>query len=65
MSGPIEADIYMNPTAADSSVIATVSDVSRSGVATTASDITSGSLVASSERSPPRRAEYGTIRGLL
>lgn len=43
MSGPVEADIYMSSTASDSSVIATLSDVSSSG----ASDITAGTLVAS------------------
>jgi len=47
ISGPIEADIYMSSTATDSSVIATVSDVSGSGLATTADDITAGTLVAS------------------
>ncbi|HLI54647.1 MAG TPA: CocE/NonD family hydrolase [Acidimicrobiales bacterium] len=43
LSGPIEADIYMSSTAADSTVVATVSDASAQG----ASDITAGTLVAS------------------
>lgn len=43
MSGPIEADLYMSATSADSTVVATLSDVSSSG----ASDITAGTLVAS------------------
>lgn len=43
MMGPIEADIFMSSTARDSTVIATLSDVSSSG----ASDITAGTLVAS------------------
>lgn len=49
LSGPIEADVYMSSTAADSSVIATVSDVSDSGPggSTSADDVTGGTLVAS------------------
>lgn len=49
LSGPIEADIYMSSTAADSSVVATVSDVSASGTGgtTTSSDVSAGTLVAS------------------
>lgn len=49
LSGPLEADIYMSSTATDSSVIATVSDVSASGSggSTTANDVTGGTLVAS------------------
>jgi len=49
VSGPIEADIYMSSTATDSSVVATVSDVSSSaaGGITTAKDVTAGTLVAS------------------
>jgi len=43
MSGPVEADLYMSSTAADSTVEATLSDVSSSGL----SDITAGTLVAS------------------
>lgn len=43
LSGPVEADIYMSSSATDSTVIATLSDVSAGG----ASDITAGSLVAS------------------
>ncbi|HAM03324.1 MAG TPA: hypothetical protein DCQ30_14030 [Acidimicrobiaceae bacterium] len=43
LSGPIEADLYMSSTAADSTVEATLSDVSSSAV----SDITAGTLVAS------------------
>jgi putative CocE/NonD family hydrolase len=50
VSGPIEADLYMSSTAADSTVVATVSDVSPSG---TASDVTAGSLVASLRRVVP------------
>jgi putative CocE/NonD family hydrolase len=49
LSGPIEADIFMSSTATDSTVIATVSDVSPSGPGgtTIADDITAGTLVAS------------------
>lgn len=49
VSGPIEADIYMSSTAADSSIVATVSDVSASktGGSTTVDDVTAGTLVAS------------------
>ena len=49
VSGPIEADIYMSSTATDSSLVATVSDVSPSagGGDSTASDVTAGTLVAS------------------
>jgi putative CocE/NonD family hydrolase len=43
ISGPLEADIFMSSTAKDSTVIATLSDVSSGG----ASDITAGTLVAS------------------
>lgn len=43
LSGPIEADIYMSSSAANSTVIATLSDVSSNE----ADDITAGSLVAS------------------
>ncbi|MGH9919214.1 MAG: CocE/NonD family hydrolase, partial [Nitrososphaerales archaeon] len=43
LSGPIEADVYMSSTARDSTVEATVSDVSSNG----SSDITAGTLVAS------------------
>ncbi len=48
ISGPIEADVYMSSTASDSSVVATLSDVTRSPTGTTtASDVTAGTLVAS------------------
>jgi putative CocE/NonD family hydrolase len=49
INGPIEADVYMSSTASDSSVVATVSDVSPSGTggSSTASDVTAGTLVAS------------------
>lgn len=57
ISGPLEADIYMSSTATDSSVIATVSDVSSSGTdgTATADDVTAGSLVASLRKVTPRR----------
>lgn len=43
INGPIEADLYMSSTARDSTIVATLSDVSSSG----ADDITAGTLVAS------------------
>lgn len=43
LSGPIEADLYVSSTAPDSTVVATLADVSGSS----ASDITAGTLVAS------------------
>ena len=51
LSGPIEADLYMSSTAADSTVEATISDVSSAG----ASDVTAGTLVASMRAVTPTR----------
>jgi putative CocE/NonD family hydrolase len=49
ISGPIEADLYMSSTAADSSLVATISDVSpgADGAEPAASDVTAGTLLAS------------------
>lgn len=56
VSGPIEADIYMSSSAADSTVVATLADVApgASGGPDTASDVTAGTLLASLRAVTPR-----------